>query len=99
MEFDLIFTVRKMYINSHLDPLTRFRSKQQKDHPQRYPPMDYISSDHRDHPNPHKNSYKLCDETRVSLLSLKQSQQKLRQQHDQSFQRKGKLHISAISAN
>ena len=36
-------------------------------------PMEYLSNEHKDHPNQHKNSHKL------------ESQQKLTQQHDQNF--------------
>ena len=25
--------------------------------------MEYLSNDHEDHPNQHKNSHKMCDET------------------------------------
>ena len=41
-------------------------------------------------PNQHKNIHKLCDETGHLVLSLMESQWKRRQQHDQSFQIKGK---------
>ena len=41
-------------------------------------------------PNQHENSHKLCDETGHSIVSLTESQWKLRQQHDQNFPMKGK---------
>ena len=47
--------------------------------------MEYLSNDHEDHPNQHKNSHKLCNEKGHPVLSLLGSQWKLRQ-HDQDFQ-------------
>ena len=44
--------------------------------------MEYLSNDHEDHPDQDKNSHKLCDEMGHSVLSLLESQWKLRQQHD-----------------
>ena len=44
--------------------------------------MEHLSNDHEDHPNQHENSHKLCDETGHTVLSLLESQWKLRQQHD-----------------
>ena len=51
--------------------------------------MEYLSNDHKDHPNQHKNSFKLGDETGHSVLSLLETQWKLRQ-HDQKFPMEGK---------
>ena len=48
----------------------------------RYPPMEHLSNDHEDHPNQLENSHKLCDEAGHPVLSLWDSQWKLRQQHD-----------------
>ena len=39
----------------------------------------------RDHPNHHENSPKLCDKIGHPVLSLLESQWKLRQQHDHNF--------------
>ena len=47
--------------------------------------MEHLSNDHEDHPNQHKNSHKLCDETGHPIMNLTESQWKLRQQHDQNF--------------
>ena len=47
--------------------------------------MEHLSNDHEDHPNQHKTSNKLCDETEHPVLSLLESQWKLRQQRDQNF--------------
>ena len=44
--------------------------------------MEHLSNDHEDHPDQDKNSHKLCDEMGHSVLSLLESQWKLRQQHD-----------------
>ena len=63
----------------------QFHHWQQKKHRiLRYPTMEHLSNDHKDHPNQHKNSQKLCDEM-DPVLSLLKSQWKLRQQHDQNF--------------
>ena len=47
--------------------------------------MEHLSNDHEDHPNQHEISHKLCDETGHLVLSLLESEWKLRQQHDQNF--------------
>ena len=47
--------------------------------------MDHLSNDHKDHPNQHENSHKLCDETGNPIDNFMESQWKLRQQHDQNF--------------
>ena len=52
--------------------------------------MEYLSNDYEDHSNEHENNHKLCDETGHPVLSLPESQWKLRQKHDQNFQMKGK---------
>ena len=74
--------MRDIYINSNLNPLTKFTSSSRST--ERYPPMEHLSNDHEDHPNQHENSHKLCDETGNPVLSLLESQWKLRQ-HDQTF--------------
>ena len=53
----------------------------------RYPPMEHLSNDHNNHPNQHKNSHILCDETGHPIVSLIKSQWK---QHDQNFPMEGK---------
>ena len=50
--------------------------------------MEHLSNDHKDHPSKDKNSQNLCNETRHNVFSLTESQWKLRQQHDQNFQRR-----------
>ena len=52
--------------------------------------MEHLSNDHENCPNQHKNSYKLYKETGHTVLSLTESEWKLRQQDDQNFQMKGK---------
>ena len=47
--------------------------------------MEHLSNDHKDHPNQHENSHKLCNETGHPVLSLLKSQGKLRKQDDQNF--------------
>ena len=89
MRLELIFTMRDIYINANLDPLTEFTSSSRttefKD-----PPMDRLSDDHKGHPNQHNNIHNLCNETGLPLLSLAESQGKLRQQHDQNVPMEGK---------
>ena len=50
--------------------------------------MEHLANDHEDLPNQYGN--KLCDETGDFVLSLLESQCKLRQQHDQNFPMEGK---------
>ena len=52
--------------------------------------MEHLSNDHKDHPNQQENSHKLCSEMGHPILSLLESQRKLRKQHDQNFQMEGK---------
>ena len=47
--------------------------------------MEHLSNDYEDRLNQHKDSENLCDETGHLVLSLTESQWKLRQQHDQNF--------------
>ena len=49
--------------------------------------MEHPPNDYKVRPNQHENSHKLCNEN--SVLSLLESQWKLRQQH-QSFPMKGR---------
>ena len=51
--------------------------------------MKNLSDDHEDHPNQHENSHNLCDEKGCPLLSLNESQWKLRQ-HNQNLPVEGK---------
>ena len=44
--------------------------------------MEHFSNEHEDHRNQHENSHKVYNETGHSLLSLRESQWKLRQKHD-----------------
>ena len=52
--------------------------------------MKHLSNDHKDRPNQHKNSHKLCDETGHLILRLVESQRKLRQPHGQNIPKGGK---------
>ena len=47
--------------------------------------MEHLSNDHQDHLNQYNNNQKLSNEKWHSPLTLKESQRKLRQQHDQNF--------------
>ena len=48
-----------------------------------------LLNDHKDYPNQHENSHKLCDESGNPVENLMGSQWKLRQQH-QNFPMEGK---------
>ena len=87
MRFDLILTVRDIYINSNLNPLTKFTSSSSRSTKFK---VEQLSNDKKDHPNQHKNSNKPRDETGHPVLSLLESQWKLRQQDDQSVPMEGK---------
>ena len=52
--------------------------------------MEHLSTDQEDHPNQHKSSHKLCDETGHPVVNPMESQWKLRQQPYQNFQMEGK---------
>ena len=52
--------------------------------------MEHLSNDHENRPNQHKNSHELCNEAGDPVLSLIESQWKLRQQHDHNFPMEGK---------
>ena len=52
--------------------------------------MKHLQNYLKDRPNQYKNNDKLRDETGHPLLSLTESQWKLRQQYDQNFQMEGK---------
>ena len=51
--------------------------------------MEHFLNDHKDHPNQPEKSHKLYDETGHLVLSLMESQWKLRRQHDQNFPMEG----------
>ena len=51
--------------------------------------MEYLSNDHKDHPNQHEN-IKQCDETGHPIVNMMESQWNLRQQYDQNFPMEGK---------
>ena len=73
------------YINSNLNPLTKFTNSSRNTELKNILPMEHLSNDHEDRPNQHENSNKLCDETGHPVLSLTGSQWNLRQQHDLNF--------------
>ena len=81
MRLDLIFMTRYMYNNSKLDLLTKFRISS------RNTKFKYIlhETSLKERPNQHENSHKLGNEMGHPFWSLKASQWKLRQQHDQDF--------------
>ena len=50
--------------------------------------MEHLSNDHKNHPNQHENSHKLCNELGHPVLILLESLFSL-QQHDQNFPMEG----------
>ena len=60
----------------------------QKHWVKRFPPMEHLSNDHKDCCNQNENSQSFMKEH--SHFSLKESQWKLRQEHDQNFPMEGK---------
>ena len=71
-----------------MNPLTKFTSSSRNTE---------FKDIHEDHPNQHKNSHKLCDETRNPVLNSLASQWKLRQQHE--FPDGGKATVEQILAS
>ena len=71
------------------EPTHKIHQQQQNHWLWKYAPVE-LSKDHEDHSNQHKNSLNLCDEMRHKVLSLIESQWKLRQIQDQNFQMEAK---------
>ena len=64
--------------------------------------MEHLSNDHKDHPSQNEDSQKLRDEMGHPISSLRESQWKLRQQHDQNYSMKrkpGKAIVEQILAS
>ena len=80
VRLDLILSMWDIYINSNLNPLTKFIGSSRSTEFKFYPPMEHLSNDHEEHPNQHKNSHKQCDEMRHPVVNMMESQWKLRQQ-------------------
>ena len=90
---DVIFSMTNIYINSNLNPLTKFTSSNI---------CKYISTEFKDILSWNisqmitktvpitTRSHKLCDEIGHPIANLMESQWKLRQQHDHNFQMEGK---------
>ena len=72
-----------------MNSLTKFTSSSRTTKLKNIFPWKHLSNDHEDRPNRHENSHKLYDETGHPVLSLTESQWKLRQQH-QNFPMEGK---------
>ena len=67
VRLDLIFSITDIYINSNLNPLTKLtnssRSTKLKD----------LSNNNEDCSNQHKNSHKLCNETRHPVVNVNEN--------------------------
>ena len=83
--FDLILTMRDIYIYCNMNPLKKFTSSRSTEFKDIFPWM-ILPNDHEDHPNQHENSHKLCDGMGQLVLRLLESQWKLRQQYGQNSQ-------------
>ena len=58
VRLDLIFSVRDIYIDSNLNPITKFTSSSRGTKFKGIPPMEHLSNDHEDYSNHHENSHK-----------------------------------------
>ena len=81
MRLNLIFTVRNIHMET-LETLTKSNSTCGSTE---FKDVIPSKNDHKHHSNQHENSHKLRNKKRQPLLSLKERQWKLRQQHDQNF--------------
>ena len=81
MRLNLIFTVRNIHMET-LETLTKSNSTCGSTE---FKDVIPSKNDHKHHSNQHENSHKLQNKKGQPLLSLKESQWKLRQQHDQNF--------------
>ena len=61
--------------------------------------MEHLSNDHKDRPNQHNNSHKLCDEEGYLVLSLTKSQWKLKKKTLSEFPNGGKAIVEQILAS
>ena len=62
MRFNLISTIRDIYINSNLDPLKRFGTSSRSTKFKRYHSTEHLPIVQEDRSNQHKNSHNLCNE-------------------------------------
>ena len=72
--FNLIVLMRDIYINSNLNPITRFTRSSRSTEFKDIPPCNIFEIDHKDHLNQQEDSYKLCNETGHPFLNLLESQ-------------------------
>ena len=77
--------MRDIYLSSNLNPLTQFTSCSRSTKFKDIRPFEHLSNGQEDHPNQLKNCHKPSSVTRHPLLSLIESQLKLRQQNNQNF--------------
>ena len=70
----MMFTMRDIYINFNLNPLTKFTSISRSTKFKDILPLKHLLNDHKDHTNQRENSHKLSDETGDSLFSLAEIQ-------------------------
>ena len=89
MRHDLILTVRDIYIIANLKPLTKFTSSTRSIEFKYIDPWNMSQMITKTVPI-HLIIVVSCDETGHLILSLTESQWKLRPQHDQNFLIEGK---------
>ena len=89
--YDLIFSMRDIYINSNLNTLIKFTSSSRSTKIKDILSWNISQMITKTTPsNQHENSHKLCDETGHPIVNLMENQWKLRQQYDQNFSMEGK---------
>ena len=90
VKLDLRHPMRDIYINSNLNPLTKFISSRRSTEFKDILPWNASQMITKDRPNQYNDSHKQCDEMGHPLVNMMESQWKLRQQHDQNFLMEGK---------
>ena len=70
VRLDLVLTMSNIYISSNLNPHTKFTSSSRSTEFKDILSWKNLSYDHKDHPNQHKNSQKLCDKMVASCCEF-----------------------------
>ena len=94
----LTLSMSDKYINSKLNPLTKFTSSCRGTEFKEILPWNISPNDQDDRPIQQENSHKQCDETGHPIINMMESQWKLRQRHDQNFPMEGNNQKKEINA-